>query len=108
MIYSVWNQSRQQFDYWEDAREQLTLNVEKPDHIQERALGSTAEQAAWPLPSDAKLTGSGMVPIGRIAAHPAGAGGALGDFEPSATKIGVLALAAVAAWQIFRKPRSRR
>lgn len=106
MMFSVWNQGAEAFDYYEDGRAQDVLNVEKPAHLVNRTLGSTVDQAAWPLPSDARLVGRGPVPVGRIAAR-RGAG-ALGDVaDRSLVTVGLVALAAVAAWRLLSPRRTR-
>jgi len=69
MIYSVWNPGTSQFDYFETNKLATKLNVEKPAHITQRTLGSTPEQAAWPLPRDARPIGTGPDAIGRVASH---------------------------------------
>lgn len=108
MIYSVWNQGTGLFDYHEDDRQQTTLNVEKPGHLQTRALGSTVEQAAWPLPADAQPVGSGAVPIGRIASRSSGR--ALGDDgDPSGlVTVGMLLISAAVAWKVLQPKKRRR
>lgn len=109
MIYSVWNQGAGVFDYFEDGALQTQLNVERPTHIAERTLGATVEQAAWPLPAAAKKTGSGAVPVGRIAAKKTGAALAGITDELSLVKIGLLGLAAyLAVKTLGPKKRSRR
>jgi hypothetical protein len=101
-MYSVWQQGRGVFDYFEDRREQPSLNAPAPTHIGHRTLGSTVDQAAWPLPADAKRIGSGPVAIGRIAATKAG--GALGDIGGSPlVKAGLLTVAAILAYKYVVK-----
>lgn len=105
MMYSVWNQVRGGFDYYEDAKALPTVNAERPSHLIARTLGSTVEQAAWPLPSDAKPVGHGQVPVGRIAR----AGGvALGDSEESSWfRVGLLVAAGALAMRVLRPRRGR-
>lgn len=68
MRYSVWNINTRQFDYFDTPEPQGATNTPKPDHIVARTLGSTVEQAAWPLPAGATPAGSGPHAIGRVAA----------------------------------------
>lgn len=77
MIFSVWNQGTSQFDYFETDELQQKLNAPKPSHLVQRTLGATPEQAAWPLPRNARPIGTGPNAIGRVAAHKNS--GALGD-----------------------------
>lgn len=106
MIYSVWNQGGGRFDYFDDGRPQATVNVEKPTHLRQRELGNTVEQAAWPLPSDARQVGSGVMPRGRVAIP---SGQALGASEGamSTLKLGLLGASALLAWK-FLLPKKRR
>lgn len=99
MIYSVWNQGAGDFEYYETSAEQPSLNVEKPDHLVSRTLGSTIDQAAWPLPPGAALVGRGSAPVGRIASR--GGGASLGDDEGDVTmvKVGLLVFAAFLLWK---------
>jgi len=92
VIYSLWNQASGQFDYFEDGKEQPVLNVEKPGHLRSRALGSTVDQAAWPLPSGAKFIGRGPDPVGRVASQRSGALGFDGESEGSTAKLALLLL----------------
>ncbi len=77
MIYSVWNQGRLGYDYFDDGKAETSANVGKPDHLVNRTLGSTIQQAAWPLPTGATPVGTGDHPMGRVAI--AARGRALGD-----------------------------
>jgi hypothetical protein len=111
MIYSVWHQGRGDYDYFESSKQQSKLNVEKPKHIGSRTLGSTVEQAAWPMPPDAHLIGHGPDAIGRVAV--ARDGSALGDDTTAASSsplvtAGVLAVAAYALWHFVAKKPGRR
>lgn len=106
MIYSVWHQPQGVFRYFDDGVPQAHLNVEKPTHLRERALGSTIDQAAWPLPAGAREIGSGAVPVGRVASM---SGQALGDDVDTAstTKAVMLAIAGIVAWKVLsRKKRT--
>ncbi len=106
MMYSVWNQSAGAYDYFESPAQQASLNVEKPTHLVSRTLGSTIDQAAWPLPGDAKRVGSGEDAIGRVASIK---GAALGDdfMDGSAVKLGLLAASAILIWKYATKSRRR-
>ena len=106
MIYSVWNQGAGAFDYYKSAKAQEQLNTEKPRHIANRALGSTVEQAAWPLPPVVRHIGSGPNPVGRIAVRNNGlALGAIGDDLPL-VKAGLLFVAGMLAVK-YLLPRHR-
>lgn len=108
MIYSVWDQGSGDFEYFEDGVAQTELNVGKPDHLRERALGSTVGQAAWPLPAAARRVGRGPAPVGRVASTGGGddlAGDLLG-VDSSTVKMILLAVAGVLAWKTL-EPRKR-
>jgi len=108
MIYSVWNQGKSSYDYYEDASQQVSLNVEKPSHVVNRTLGSTVDQAAWPLPLAARTVGSGDAAVGRIATRKK-LGGLGDDLATSPTvKAGLLIGAAYLIWKYVAKPGRRR
>lgn len=107
MIYSVWNQGAGAFDYYQDDRVQAVLNAEAPTHIASRALGSTVEQAAWPLPADARPIGRGDVPMGRVASRGGQALSGGGDGDLGLVRIGLLLGAFVLARHLLQ-PRGRR
>ena len=69
MIYSVWNQGANAYDYYESSERQHTLNTPSPNHISVKELGATIDQAAWPLPSAARKVGSGKLAKGRVASR---------------------------------------
>lgn len=108
-MYSVWEQALGAFRYYEDGRPQATLNADAPTHLASRALGSTVDQAAWPLPSGAREVGVGPTPIGRIAAR-RGYGAPLDgvlEGDGALLKAGLLAGAALLLWRELR-PRRRK
>ncbi len=107
MIYSVWNQGAGVFDYFESPDQQASLNVEPPGHLVSRTLGSTIDQAAWPLPGNVRQIGSGDAAVGRVATRKIGALGDDAAGSGSLVKIGLLAGAAVLAWKYLLKPRRR-
>ena len=97
MRYSVWSFGKGAYDYYEDARQPTAQNAPRPGHLANRTLGSTVDQASWPLPADAKLVGSGSVAIGRVASR---GGQALGDTLSSPLgKAAALLLSAILAYK---------
>lgn len=111
MIYSVWNQGIGAFDYFEDDSKPESLNTPAPRHIASRTLGSTIEQAAWPLPGNVRHIGSGAQAVGRVASRIGGRGGALGDILPSdpLIKAGLLVGVAALMWKfVVKAPRRSR
>lgn len=108
MKYSVWNFGTASYDYYEDARVSTGQNAPKPGHLVNRTLGSTIDQASWPLPSDAKRIGSGTVAIGRVATRK-GAADALGETMLSSplAKAGALLVSAILAYK-YLLPKRRR
>ncbi len=104
-IYSVWNQPLGAFEYFESTLPQQKLNVEKPTHLRSRTLGSTVDQAAWPLPGNLRRIGSGPEAIGKVAASKGGV--SLGDYaaELPLVKAGLLVGAAWLAWKYVVKGR---
>lgn len=106
MMYSVWNQGAGVFDYYEDSRTQDTLNAPMPAHVGHRTLGLTVDQAAWPLPADARKVGEGGVAIGRVASRASSR--ALGDVIGTSNplvKAGLLLAAAALAYKYVLKGR---
>jgi len=71
MKYSVWNNAARRYDYY-TAKGNNEIHAGAPPRASSFALGSTPEQAAWPLPAGAVKVGSGDVPEGRIASTEAG------------------------------------
>jgi hypothetical protein len=100
MIYSVWNQGRGLYDYFQDAVVQEGANAPKPAHLKSRQLGLTPDQAAWPLPAGAKKIGSGEFARGRVASPTGGQSLGLFGIE-SVFDIRAIALG-VAAWFLWR------
>ena len=97
MLYSVWNQGRRCFDYYEAPGVEGKANVEKPTHLRGRTLGSTPTQAAWPLPTGAKLVGSGAHARGRIGVGATELGG-----DMVWLKVGLLCFSAYLVWKYVR------
>lgn len=67
MRFSVWNPAIRGYDYYESPSTPAATNAPKPTHLRERTLGATVEQAAWPLPADVVLVGTGNEAMGMIA-----------------------------------------
>lgn len=103
MQWSVWNVGSGVYDYYEDAREPASVNAPAPTHLVHRTLGSTIEQAAWPLPADAKKVGSGPDAIGRVASLKRG--GALGEvsLQSPLVRAGALVGAAILLYKYVVK-----
>jgi len=96
MIYSVWNQSKKAYDYYATQNGNDKVNSPAPKHIPNKKLGATLQQAAWPLPSNARLIGSGDIAKGRVAQRRGLAG--LGD---STGGIPTVVWGALLVWGIF-------
>lgn len=107
MQYSVFNVGTGAYDYYEDGREPSSVNTPSPTHVIDRTLGCTVDQAAWPLPADAKKIGTGPVAIGRVASMKRG--GALGDvsLQSPMAKAGVLLGAAILLYKYVVKGKRR-
>lgn len=99
MIFSVWNQGTRRYDYYESPQPEASANVEKPRHLRTRKLGSTVTQAAWPLPANARMVGSGDQAHGRIASRGGSALGAADDGGMGTVKIGMLLLSGFLLWK---------
>jgi hypothetical protein len=69
MIYSVWNQGRGVYDYYQTPEVQESANAPRPRHLKQTQLGMTPEQAGWPLPAGATKIGSGEFARGRVASR---------------------------------------
>lgn len=102
MISSVWNQGKGKYDYFEDGSKQASLNAPAPSHLRERTLGSTVDQAAWPLPSASRYVGSGDAAVGRVCARGASPLGAIDTASPT-TKAVLLIGAGLLAWKLLLK-----
>lgn len=104
MRYSVWNQAHKRYDYYEalGTAGEPTANVPAPKHLRSKTLGITPEEAAWPLPADARKIGAGPLPMGRIARR--GGGSALGSAEESSSMVSI-ALLGIAAYVLWRYAR---
>lgn len=102
MIYSVWNQAKRGYDYFESASKQETANTPSPKHIGSGELGVPIARAAWPLPSDARLVGHGPNARGRVSR---GAGvfplGAV-DFESPGFRALLLGGVGLLLWKYVR------
>jgi hypothetical protein len=101
VTYSVWNQAKRAFDYFETPEVVSLANAPKPGHLKMTKLGMTPSQASWPLPTFARPAGSGPIARGRIA-HRYGGSLAGFDLEPSTVKMGLLLVAAFLLWRKFR------
>lgn len=101
MRYSVWNPGQRQFDYYEGAGDDVGSHTAKPTHLRARALGSTVEQAAWPLPIGATFVGSGDHAEGRIAVARGTALGATDEGGLGLIKIGLLVAAGVVGAKVL-------
>lgn len=66
-MYSVWNYAKGAYDYYQGPPSGTTHAGTPPRARGKTQVGSTPEQAAWPLPVGAKKVGSGVNPQGRIA-----------------------------------------
>ena len=102
--FSVWNQGLGAFDYYQSPAQQASLNVERPKHLVQRTLGATVDQAAWPLPANARHIGSGPHAVGRIASRNGSALGAIGG-DGSLVKAALLMVAGALGWKYLVKGR---
>lgn len=102
MIYSVWNQAAEKYDYYESPTADAEYNAPAPRHLRPTTkLGATPSTAGWPLPSNARKVGSGDYARGRIASR--GGGGALGLVPFLPVSIGEAAVIAVVGWWLWRR-----
>lgn len=101
MIYSVWNQGARQYDYYESPEVQQELNTPMPNHIRQKELGATVDQASWPLPISARKVGSGEFAKGRVASRNGGAGAPLGAINMDTNTVAMMGfgLAAFLLWR---------
>lgn len=89
MIYSVWNQGKGSYDYYQSPDVQYKANTPKPSHLRATKLGLTVNQAAWPLPGGSRMVGSGPYAKGRIASL-------AGDSAMDSNVVGIIGLGIVA------------
>lgn len=101
MTYSVWDHGRRRYTYYRTQEENGDIHAPKPRHTKNMQLGMSPEEAAWPLPKNAILVGSGKYPKGRIA-YPGGGPG-LGFF-PDLTISSAVIYGAIGwiAWKIWK------
>ena len=71
-MYSVWDHAERAYDYYRTPSNSAATSSPKPAHLRSAALGLSPDQAAWPLPSDARRVGKGKYPKGHIASRNGG------------------------------------
>lgn len=104
MIYSVWNQARGVYDYFQTPDLQNGANAPAPKHMKRRELGLTPVQASWPLPISAKKIGSGEFARGRVASPSGGQGlGFFGVENLFDIRFVALGVAAFVVWRARKK-----
>ena len=100
MIYSVYDYTRRQYDYY-DAPGPGGTHAGAPKITRTLGgIGAAPERASWKLPPGARKLGAGEMPRGRIASLGSTAGdlGDLGDPQ----RLAVYALVAYGLWRILR------
>lgn len=66
--FSVWDHANRRYAYYQTPKNSAAVNAPKPVHLKtNHELGLVPDEAAWPLPSDAKLVGFGKMAKGKIA-----------------------------------------
>jgi len=93
VIYSIWNQGKRLYDYYETSEVQERANVGSPKHLKvsrSTDYGMTVPQSGWRMPKNAQYRGSGDSAKGRVAAL----GGI--DFGVSRNTVGLIGLGLVA------------
>jgi len=104
MLYSVMNTKSRRYDYYETGEAEPWHAPPPPRAKAATALGAVPEDAAWPLPPNARRVGSGDTAQGRIAIRrgsPIGLPG-LGAIEP-ALEVAATAAAMVAGLALLVK-----
>lgn len=101
MIYSVWNQGKGVYDYYQTPDVQEVANAPKPGHLRATNLGMTPAQAAWPLPAGAQKIGSGEYARGRVAIQKIAG---LGSYELGGVPVTWLIVGAL-AFVVWRRHR---
>jgi hypothetical protein len=100
LTYSVWNTDTRQYDYYRGPGPGGTHAGSPPRRRSKTALGASPEDAAWKLPPSAVKTGSGDIPVGRIASI--GNASALGIDTSDVVSVAVIAGLAYLAWEALR------
>lgn len=102
-MYSVWDHANRSYRYYRTPGGDPSTSAPKPEHLKETALGLSPEQAAWPLPANAKQVGIGKYPKGYIASKNGGGQGLGIDLVPKSPEqiilYGALAFAAYSIWK---------
>lgn len=82
-MFSVWDHANRVYKYYESPEASAATSAPKPAHLRSATLGMSPEEAAWPLPSNAKFVGRGKYPRGQIAStQSSGNGLGMIDFTP--------------------------
>jgi len=66
-MFSVWNQGKRSWDYYENGEPDARANAPVPKHTKTERLGMTPDELAWPLPANARYVGTGPNARGRVA-----------------------------------------
>lgn len=99
MIYSIWDQAKRRYDYFEaPGAVDRETSAPRPGHLRDQALGVSPERAAWPLPAGARPVGSGNYARGMIASRESG-GMSLGFFEVTPTNMVLWGVIGYLAWK---------
>jgi hypothetical protein len=103
MTYSVWDPISGTYQYYQTPQDgKLEHDVPKARHLSTSSkVGITPEQAAWPLPANAKRIGTGKTAKGMIAQKPGGL--AMGDTLIGGIGVGTFAIVGVLLYFAFRR-----
>jgi len=102
-MYSEWDHAQRRYNYYRSPDSDAATSAPKPAHLRSAALGLSPEKAAWPLPSNARLVGTGKYPKGFIASKQSSNGLGI-DLSPrSPTGIIVYGALAFAAYSFWKK-----
>lgn len=103
MMYSVWDHADRSYKYYRTPDNDAATSSPKPAHLKATALGLSPEQAAWPLPFNARPVGKGKYPKGFIASKQSRA--ALGIIPDSPTQIVLYGALAFLAYRYLKDRR---
>jgi len=103
MIYSVWDHGERRYSYYKTPVKETSAHAAKPKHLAKSGkLGTSPEDAAWPLPSGARLVGHGKYPKGQIATTSQKSLAGCVGVDRQFFKTALIAAIGYAVWRIVR------
>jgi hypothetical protein len=102
VIYSVWDHAVRAYRYYETPDRSAATSAPKPAHLRAAPLGLSPDEAAWPLPSNARPVGQGKYPRGLIASRGGSALGIL-PFDLTTPNLVIVGVVGYLLFKHFKK-----